>query len=277
MSDISPVRRARRAWKRWRFRRTDQRPWSRGYEEHKEAEIIRALHDPSLRMESLPPRYGFRLDERIIEYPWLFSCLPATSGTLLDAGSVLNFAWLIDHPKLREKQLHICTLGPESQCFWRRRVSYLFDDLRRLPYRDGWFDWVVCVSTIEHVGIDNTQLYTADSARRENRPADALLAMRELRRVLKPGGTLFLTVPYGRAANHGWLQVFDAPGVESLTDTFAPSRARASNFRYEPKGWRNSNATDAADATYFDVHHAEKPAPDFAAAARAVCCLELGA
>src|SRR5436190_14422667 len=135
MSDDSSVlRRARRAWKLWRFLRSDRRPWSRGYEEHKEAEIVRALSDDGLRMESLPPGYGFRLDERIVEYPWLFSHLPAGPGRLLDAGSVLNFAWLIDHPRLRDKQLHICTLAPETRCFWRRGISYAYDDLRRLPY-----------------------------------------------------------------------------------------------------------------------------------------------
>jgi SAM-dependent methyltransferase len=277
MSDISLARRARRAWKRWRFVRSGQRPWSRGYEEHKEAQIVQALHDTKLDVGALPPGYGFRLDERIVEYPWLFSRLPSGPGTLLDAGSVLNFAWLIDHPKVRDKRLHICTLAPESQCFWRRGVSYVFDDLRRLPYRDGWFDWVVCVSTIEHIGMDNTQLYTADAERRENRPEDGLIAMRELRRVLKPGGTLFLTAPYGRAANHGWLQVFDGRGIEMLTAAFAPSSSKASYYRYDAKGWHSSNAAETADATYFDVHHAPKPDPDFAAAARAVCCLELRA
>jgi SAM-dependent methyltransferase len=235
------------------------------------------LGDPGLNLESLPEGYGFRLDERIIEYPWLMSRLPAGAGTLLDAGSVLNFAWLIDHPKVRDKQLHICTLAPERQCFWRRRVSYLFDDLRRLPYRDNWFDWVVCISTIEHVGMDNTQLYTSDQARRENRPEDALLAMREMRRVLKPGGTLLLTAPYGHATSHGWLQVFDARGIETLTKAFAPSGVKATYFRYDAKGWKNSNAAETAEATYFDVHHSAKPDADFAAAARAVCCLELRA
>jgi len=34
-------------------------------------------------------------------------------------------------------------------------VRYEFSDLRRLPYRDAWFSSVVCLSTLEHVGMDN--------------------------------------------------------------------------------------------------------------------------
>ena len=47
-------------------------------------------------MERLPARYGFRVDERVVEYPWLFSRFFAGEGTLLDAGSTLNFDYLLE-------------------------------------------------------------------------------------------------------------------------------------------------------------------------------------
>ncbi len=188
---------------------------------------------------------------------------------------MLNFEFLLDLPTLREKKLHICTLVPEGECSWERGISYLFDDLRRLPYREEWFDWVACLSTIEHVGMDNALIYTHDAADQQAQPRDYLSAVEELHRVLKPGGTLFLTFPYGRAMNHGWLQIFDASMVEKVVSTFRPARRTAYYFLYEAEGWRSSSAEGAAHATFFDIHHAPGFDPDYASSARAVCCLEL--
>ena len=209
------------------FFRSGMKPWTRGYLEYKAREIARVIEPGAFPPGQLPPGYGHRLDERIVEYPWFFSRLPAGPGVILDAGSILNFDFLLAHPSLRQKKLHICTLAPETDCFWERGISYLFDDLRRLPYQDGWFDWVVSLSTLEHVGMDNTLLYTADATKREAQGRDYLKAVAELRRVLKPGGTLFASVPFGCARDHGWLQIFDQPKIEELTGAFGTGAARA--------------------------------------------------
>jgi len=251
------------------------RPWSPGYAVHKQDEIVKYLAQGCFSAELLPFGFGFRLDERIIEYPWLFSRLPKASGSLLDAGSTLNQTYLLSQPSLRAKKIHICTLAPENECHWQQGISYLFGDLRSLPYRNELFDWVICISTLEHVGMDNTRLYTQDPARRESARHDYLQAVAELHRVLKPGGTLYASIPYGRSADHGWLQVFDSFAVDTLVKTFSPRRYKELIFRYHPDGWRTSSRDDAFEATYFDVHTDAAAAPDYAAAARAVCCLEL--
>ena len=149
------------------------KPWMKGYIEYKEDEIARLLREGSFAANKLPARYGFRLDERIIEYPWLFSRLPTGEGRLLDAGSVLNFEFVLEQPALRKKKIDICTLAPEPRCFWRKGISYVYEDLRQLPYCDGLFDWIVCLSTIEHVGMDNA-LYTGAAAKDER---DATIAL----------------------------------------------------------------------------------------------------
>jgi hypothetical protein len=268
------IRRFRKASKRRRFQRAGMKPWSKGYDEYKLHEIERVLHVPDFSVDKLPPGHGFRLDERIVEYPWLFSRLPPGPGILLDAGSILNFEILLDHPSIKSKSLHICTLAPEPDCFWQKGVSYLFGDLRRLPYRDGWFDWIVSLSTLEHVGMDNSLLYTGGTGG-ELRTGDHLLAVRELHRVLKPGGALYASVPFGKAKNLGWYQVFNQPMIESMIAAFQPAGQKTDYFHYHPEGWRNSSAAESAEATVYDIHHAKGYDPDFAAAARAVCCLEL--
>jgi hypothetical protein len=274
MSKAWTYRNARKAWRRWRFVRAGMKPWTKGYVEYKEREIKLVLAEKSFCVESLPHRYGFRLDERIVEYPWLFSRLPNGGGRLLDAGSALNHEFLLDQPALQKKTVHICTLAPEKDCFWRKGISYLYEDLRQLPYCDDLFDWIVCMSTIEHVGMDNA-LYTGQSASAETQPAEYLSALLELKRVLKPGRTIYVTAPFGKAANHRWFQVFDQRMVEKMIETFGPEENRCDYFLYQADGWRSCQPQEAAEARVFDVHSANGYDPDFAAAAQAVFCLEL--
>jgi SAM-dependent methyltransferase len=75
-------------------------------------------------------------------------------------------------------------------------------DVRDLPFPARSFDAVFCVSTLEHVGGDNTRYELA-------READAeapLEALRELRRVTARGGKIFLTVPCGSTADEWFLR-----------------------------------------------------------------------
>ena len=250
-------------------------PWTRGYEEFKAREICRILSDGNFDPNQLPIGYGFRLDERIIELPWLFSRLRKGRGRLLDAGSSLNFEEYLKHPALDQKRIHICTLAPEANCFWNRGVSYLFGDLRDLPYRDAWFDEIACISTLEHVGMDNTRLYTKNPTYRENAPGEAAQALFELFRVLRSGGRLYLTIPAGKSANLGWLQIFDARSLEDLISRLSPQSVHSWIYQYHFKGWQRASASEIAEATYFDWNRTKVYDQDFTAAAQAVCCMEL--
>ncbi|MCQ6482914.1 hypothetical protein NPN19_24075, partial [Vibrio parahaemolyticus] len=91
--------------------------------------------------------FGSQLDERVIEHPWVVSLLRDRQGRLLDAGAGLNFDYVLLHPAVSDKEVTIVTLEPESQNFYRNRVGYLYHDLRKLPFKEDWFDTVVSVST----------------------------------------------------------------------------------------------------------------------------------
>lgn len=259
----------------WLYPLMGKKPWKLGYVPYKFAAIKRVLKDGAFSSATLPSGYGHRLDERIIEYPWFFSSIPERSGNLLDAGSVLNYEFLLDQPALANKRVFISTLAPESECFYDKGVSYVYEDLRDSCYRSDYFDWVASLSTIEHIGLDNTMLYTGDESKRENDDDAYLAAVREFKRVLKPGGKLFLSMPFGIHRNHGWFQVFDTRMVDKIIEVFAPAEYRELHFRYLSDGWVASDREHSGKATYFDIHAQKQYDQDYAAASRAVVCLEL--
>lgn len=250
-------------------------PWSPGYEQHKAAAITAAINDASFDAMNLPPRHGWRLDERVVEYPWFISRLAAGKARLLDAGSTLNHPYVLSHPKLREKHVFVSTLAPEYWSAWQWGVSYVFEDIRETCFRTDYFDTIACISTMEHVELDNSMLYTNDQTKNEQNAGTYSVFLSELKRILKPGGTLFLSMPFGKHVNHDWFQVFDGPMVDDVIRIFAPSRHVEIIYQYLPDGWATSTRQASKDAEYFDIHKTKTYDPDYAAASRAIVCLEL--
>lgn len=264
-------------------------PWSRGYHAFREKYVTLTLDDPALLRrfaegDDLPPAYGIGLDERCVEYPWLFSQFGTSSGRLLDAGSTLNHANLVTRPECEARQVHILTLAPEQQAFWQLGISYFYADLRAIPIRDGYYDEVVCASTLEHVGRDNT-LYVAGRRSYEEESGTHLDALDELARVLAPGGRLLVTVPFGRSEDHGTFVQFDAAMLAELIDAFPGSVGPLAFYRYFPDGWQTAEEGECAELEYSAETarasaEGRPPDPtrfdsDRAAAARAVACVVL--
>lgn len=254
---------------------TGKKPYRLGYGHYKKREILRSISGALFNDGDLKPGYGFRIDERIVEYPWLFSRLPAGPAKLLDAGSILNYDYLVNKEPVSSKRLFISTLAPELSCLWYKNISYVYEDLRKTCYRDNFFDYIVSISTIEHIGLDNTMLYTDDPDKRESAADGYLAAVTEYHRVLKPGGRLYLSVPFGKFTNHGWFQVFDQTMIDLILETFAPRSYTALYFKYESDGWRQAACDELTEATFFDIHKQKQLAQDFAAAARGLVCLEM--
>jgi SAM-dependent methyltransferase len=270
------------------YLKSNRQPWTRGYDEYREQFLRNAIQDEAVLNilrdgQPLPEGYGFRLDARVVEIPWVLSRAGQRAGTFLDAGSALNYEFVLRSAPLRDKRVTIMTLAPEGDAFWRLGVSYVFGDLRELDFREELFDAVACISTIEHVGMDNTMYAGEKDIAQRGDPREFLNAVAELKRVLKPGGALYISFPFGRYENHGWFQQFDAELVDTLVAAFEPSLYTETIFKYEPTGWILSNRSACADCQFFDVHTSkyfdpnssiEYP-PDFPAGERALACLEL--
>lgn len=261
----------RRLGRRWERRFPPVEPRTLAYDATHRALVCSLLEseDWLARFASgkqLPHGLGAGYDERVVEYPWLLS--RGLKGRVLDAGSVLNHRHVLEYVLPGIDDLKIVTLAPEPASFTGLRVSYLYDDLRALPLRDDWFDEIVCISTLEHVGMDNAG-YGASDAPAEDPRAEAVQALRELLRVVRPGGRIHLSVPFGRREDHGWLRQLDRDDVDDLLAGAGVARHEETVFLHTARGWRASTARRAADASYND---APKRAATGAVAAGAVLC-----
>lgn len=248
------------------YRRTGRVPLARSYPVCKDYYVRRIVRDEAVlrvfqdRLQ-LPREFGVRFDERVVEYPWVFSKLLGYNEKcrFLDAGSTLNHEFIMQHPLVRRQKWSILTLAPERECFSSLGISYIYDDLRTMPFKEACFDAVFCISVIEHIGMDNSQY--ANGAYREDKREDYICAINEMKRVLKGDGWLFLTVPFGRYENHGWLQQFDSAMLLCLVSHFQPKRCETTFYRSTPQGWELCTEDDCKGLTYQDSLMS-KSAPD---------------
>jgi 2-polyprenyl-3-methyl-5-hydroxy-6-metoxy-1,4-benzoquinol methylase len=88
---------------------------------------------------------------------------------VLAVGADLNFKDVIEAKK--QLKWHD-TLGEHGSGHWALSVA----DVSNLPFKDNYFDVVICAEVMEHIPEDR-------------------LAVREVIRVLKPGSTLVVSVP----------------------------------------------------------------------------------
>jgi len=124
--------------------------------------------------------------ERVIELPLAYAVMAvSTPGRVLDAGCACNQPLA----NVTADVVHLTqSLSHERQFPGRQYVAGDLRDLSIFP--DGAFDRVVCVSTLEHVGYDNTRY----GGPVESDPGTVVMAVAELWRVCR--GVLFLTVPF---------------------------------------------------------------------------------
>lgn len=218
----------------------------------------------------LPQNFGIGLSERIVELPWFLSRIKNGNGVHLDAGSSINFSDILFHSNLRSKYVIIENLNPERNCYWTDRISYIFEDLRKKIFMNDIFDSISCLSTLEHIGLNNER-YTKDKRFQQNKIDDFLIVIKEFKRILKNNGECFITVPYGRRKNLKWLQIFNKQMVADMIKTFEPSFFDITFYKYTTTGWQIATEKECQNCSY----STEYPGDDFCVGAYAVACLRI--
>lgn len=252
-----------------------RKPFSLGYNPYKFSFIKKVIQEDGFSGEQLPFHYGNRLDERVVEYPWVINKIQDSDQRILDAGSSLNHPDIFSLSVWKEKELFIFTLDFEGEYQAPFKRVYSYGDLRKTPFPDNYFDSIISISTIEHIGMDNTFLYTQNSSKNEKQTKDYLLAIDEMKRILKPGGKLLITVPFGAYKDHGWFQVFDKNMINQIEERFKPATNQETYFKYENQQWNFSTAELCKNSIFYDVHENKKFSSSAPAASESVACLEL--
>ena len=139
--------------------------------------------------------------DRVIEEPWVVSKV-RPGERLLDVGSATS-RYLRD----LATGCRVCAIDLRSTRA-QPDVTVLRGDLNCAPFRPGSFDVITCISTIEHVGLD---IYDQGPDEFGDE-----VAMRHIRRLLRPGGRLLLTAPFGRAVVSAWHRVYNQAGFRHL-------------------------------------------------------------
>ena len=195
-------------------------------------------------------------DERVIEIPWVLSRL-VESGRVLEVGYAYAEAAYLAGLLRAGIELVGVDLA-ERDVEGMERVTA---DVRSLPLPDGSVDQVLLVSTLEHVGADNTG-YGLDA---EDDPGSRADALRELRRVLAPKGSLLVTVPLGEPGDHGWFRLDDVDGWNDALRVGRVLRGGAGGIRADRRRLARGAAFHAPGVGYGDR----------GPAASAVLCTEL--
>jgi SAM-dependent methyltransferase len=133
------------------------------------------------------------LHSRCIEYPFAASQV-YDCNKILDVGTTKSdptwIAWLESLP------IEVHAIDYDKPNFQFKNITFHESDLRDIPIDDNSFDIVLAVSVIEHIGLEDPQVFSSKLPKKE---IDGdIKAVKELIRIIKPGGRLVMTLPFGK-------------------------------------------------------------------------------
>jgi SAM-dependent methyltransferase len=166
-----------------------------------------------LLLGTLVWNYDLVVVERVVEVPWVFQNLGLPAGArILDFGCSQS-----------PVALHLANLGYHVVGVDLRPYDFIHPNLRVVQgdfleggFGEGEFDAVVAISAIEHTGL-------AAYGEPPREQADRRIVT-EFRRVLRAGGRLLLTVPYGQRGETSWYRVYDRESLGALVAPFTIAR-----------------------------------------------------
>jgi SAM-dependent methyltransferase len=124
-------------------------------------------------------------------------------------------------------------------------------DAMNIGFKDETFDQVICLSAMEHIGLDHHDSVDAKYNDLNCRINGDAIAMKEIWRVLKDKGTLILTVPYGRLIiKQQSYRVYHQESLSILTNMFFVVKREF--FGLKKGKWTTCNELEANNSTLLE-------------------------
>lgn len=228
-------------------------PWSKRFAQLVYLPKILAGHEPTRRTfveEATIDRLtdtsepladtGAGLSERVIEIPWVIRNISPNGDSLrvLDIGTAFApdaYKWLLVRLK---HTVEVVDLAPADLPGVKSHVA----DVRELPFPPESFDVATCISTLEHIGLDN------DHYGIESGGGGDVQALRELGRVAR---RVLVTVPAGCDANMGWQRQYTPATFRRRAEEAGLRVERLDVFAHEPgSGWGPVEEDSVGQRTY---------------------------
>jgi len=139
--------------------------------------------------------------DRYIEYPFVIRNLPRPPAKILDCGCAGSFFPLI-----------LSSFGYDTYAVDIRKYSilnrleyqnfhFLRESICRTSFPPDYFDAISAISTLEHIGLSGDEK-----------------AMQEIKRIVKPEGSILITIPFGRAKIlRPFSRIYDSNWVKKIT------------------------------------------------------------
>ncbi len=153
------------------------------------------------------PRYY----DRALEYPWALKNIELKKGKLLDVGSTVSK--MFKDNLSAEVEVFAINSDKEQRFEKNSGIKSVFGDIRKTDFKTNMFDVITCISTLEHIGVGGRYGIVDE-------PNGDTQAMKEMFRILKPNGTLLVTVPYGLRDVLPINKLYNKRRIEKLTQGY---------------------------------------------------------
>jgi len=175
---------------------------------------------------------------RIVEYPWIYMNIDKANvcKRILDIGSVGS-----DLP------IKLAAQGYEVWCIDIRKyegngfihnLKCIVGDVRRTSFENDFFDCVIAVSTLEHIGLGRYGEWLESDG--------DITAISEISRILSINGTLLITLLFGKGEIYPKHRVYNKKRLQIILDGF---KIEGENYYVRNKNgfWSSCKKEDLAE------------------------------